>query len=83
MPATVSKSIPRLFFVFHFFLLVRPVHVDNIVNTSLLPDTPTTTRFHLILFLIIQKLQQEHENKNKTKNKTENKTKNDRKKGTM
>ena len=35
MPATVSKPIPRLFSFILLFLLVRPVHVDVIVNTSL------------------------------------------------
>ena len=35
MLATVSKPIPRLFSLIFFFLLVRPVHVDIIVNASL------------------------------------------------
>ena len=35
MPATVSKPIPRFFSHILIFLLVRPVHVDVIVNASL------------------------------------------------
>ena len=34
MTATVSKPVPRLFFVIFFFVLMRPVHVNHIVNSS-------------------------------------------------
>ena len=35
MPATVSKPIPRLFSLIFFFLLVRSVHLNVIIKTSL------------------------------------------------